>query len=104
MTFCELLSRVAQLLLMHNLKNYYKRHCKRGTLISQTVISMVSALISLLLILESKQNSQFDLVRDNTNEYCAQIKVCVSVSILLLILERRAKVTIAECSTDDYWQ
>ena len=99
MTFCELLSRVAQLLLMHNLKNYYKRHCKRGTLISQTVISMVSALISLLLILE--QNSQFDLVRDNTNEYCAQIKVCVSVSILLLILERRAKVTIAECATDD---
>lgn len=101
MTFCELLSRVAQLLLMHNLKNYYKRHCKRGTLISQTVISMVSALISLLLILELKQNSQFDLVRDNTNEYCAQIKVCVSVSILLLILERRGKVTIAECATDD---
>ena len=99
MTFCELLSRVAQLLLMHNLKNYYKRHCKRGTLISQTVISMVSALISLLLILE--QNSQFDLVRDNTNEYCAQIKVCVSVSILLLILERRGKVTTAECATDD---
>ena len=83
---------------MHNLKNYYKRHCKRGTLISQTVISMLSALISLLLIVELKQNSEFDLVQDNTNEYCAQIRVCVSFSILLLILERRGKVTTAECA------
>ena len=38
---------------------------------------------------------------DNVNENCALIKVCVSVSILLLILERRGKVTLAECATDD---
>ena len=28
MTFCEMLSRVAQLLLMHDLEKYYKRYCK----------------------------------------------------------------------------
>ena len=58
---------------------------------------MVCALISLLLIVESKQNSKFDLVQDNTNEYCAQIKM----SILLLILEGRGKAAIAESATDD---